>query len=975
VVVDPLTVDRLTVDYLTTNPSSSPILSLISHSVHVALLVRENEEERGMGVVEGIRVVRGSGEAYESHCVRVEVPQDRVWQRRTVAGTDSMSHGYLSLSLDILPQLAVAPDGESADDAALCAHLLEVAEEVARTREAVRAAGGTADRLRVALSPVGPGKWSQLRLWATVDSSGWQTEEDLSDFMAVAAGVRLLGGTEALGDTSPLLASYSFDDEDGGSPPLVDEDATSFILRHLLPADEMDDDDAYYYESLASLSGRLSRLTDATRHARRLADPAPDTRPLRHVHDAHTPLCESTVSSTWAVDLAAPSPADGVLMLLGSTLALVIATHSHYVEALDPATGQRLPGWPVSIPGARFMAEPLPVPGGVLLVTHDGDIVILSPDGRIRRHWLLPDARVRRQWAAGLDHEEIPDLSFSMHGDVGDDDGILYDVLAVEVGVEGEEEEEGGRKDDGPDVSDDREIGDFFGDLAVDDAVVHSFADLFGPDALGHVASTLSFDQPFLHRQQLVEGDSVFVPAHVLGGATMADVDGDGEEELVVAVTYFFDRDFLTDPDSLALLPPSVDPRDYVVSGIVIVDATTGTLLRRHNLDLSTAKTPFAAFVLSTPTVVDADGDGVVEIYLGTGSGFVYALDGPTGNLRPGFPITGDSVYSEVLVDELDGVESNGLELAIVDANGHVLLFRPDGSEVWEARVSGMDSARLTAGDVDGDGAVDLVVATDADGAIWALDGATGRVLEGFPVSAGRGAAAASAPILLPSPTRDTGLAIVVPSSLGHLVIIDGPCVDSIDVDEVSSAMVLADDVDGDGDLELLIVSGEGRVRALSTHFMAGPLTAWRSRLHGGNVASSRVDRLGVALSLAPVSTGSLPLDESVDLLFTLTDSAATAAQTTYAVTVRGGDDGHIVLQDRVVGPGTYSRRVPLTRGDGPSPYEIRVTTSRHSFVLTDHLIVPARPLAAHALTTLLLATPLLFLPLLLLSTRPSASP
>lgn len=38
----------------------------------------------------------------------------------------------------------------------------------------------------------------------------------------------------------------------------------------------------------------------------------------------------------------------------------------------------------------------------------------------------------------------------------------------------------------------------------------------------------------------------VFVDAHVLTTPNIADIDGDGHEELVLAVSYFYDREWVT---------------------------------------------------------------------------------------------------------------------------------------------------------------------------------------------------------------------------------------------------------------------------------------------------------------------------------------------------------------------------------------------------------------------------------------------
>ena len=67
-----------------------------------------------------------------------------------------------------------------------------------------------------------------------------------------------------------------------------------------------------------------------------------------------------------------------------------------------------------------------------------------------------------------------------------------------------------------------------------------------------------------------------------------------------------------------AALGADVDINKYVAGGIAAFDLTSRTLKWHTHLDLSTDETQFRAHIYSSPTLVDIDGDGSVEIIVGT---------------------------------------------------------------------------------------------------------------------------------------------------------------------------------------------------------------------------------------------------------------------------------------------------------------------------------------------------------------------
>jgi hypothetical protein len=243
-------------------------------------------------------------------------------------------------------------------------------------------------------------------------------------------------------------------------------------------------------------------------------------------------------------------------------------TFVRYAEAVD-GHGHELPGWPYAFTRSSFHTSPLAYDvdaDGVdelLLLTYDAEAVFLSHRGLpVRGHgFKLPKLKVRKDWFEGL--HDIHTTPFKRdahrlvsHAEEDDDDDATDADGADSDGADG-----GGAAGGGDAFGGD--VGAHGGLSAAAEASFGLFAPMEGDDDVelyeegggegDFVAEVLGDGEPRLAKWALSYEDEetllaldgqgyVYVDAHALSSPTLADVDGDGHAELVVAISYFFEE-------------------------------------------------------------------------------------------------------------------------------------------------------------------------------------------------------------------------------------------------------------------------------------------------------------------------------------------------------------------------------------------------------------------------------------------------
>ena len=320
---------------------------------------------------------------------------------------------------------------------------------------------------------------------------------------------------------------------------------------------------------------------------------------------------------------------------------------------------------------------------------------------------------------------------------------------------------------------------------------------------------------------------------HAVADPAVADADGDGVPEVLVATTAEDLRAYSPDGDLLrtsalsdygytrpvvADLGGPAGPETVVVDvrGTVVVFDSTGERRWEHALD---------DYVWARPVVGDADGDGASEVFVAQRDGTLTLLsgEGETATVEWARSVGDEPAVSWLASGQADDDPALELVVATVDGGVHA-VDGATGEPDWNRTVD-----RLAAvggfGDGDGDGAPEVYV-TDRSGHVRALDAATGEVEWTTRVTDG------SVQMMPPPSLGDTdgdGVPdLVVPAhdgSISKLDPTDGhvvsryersvePTASDRGFDRVFSRATLGD-VDGDGDDDAVVVYADGTVVAL----------------------------------------------------------------------------------------------------------------------------------------------------------------
>ena len=451
----------------------------------------------------------------------------------------------------------------------------------------------------------------------------------------------------------------------------------------------------------------------------------------RFLHISSGISCHKDLKLNWTTTIS-DSPVVSAPLLVKSnnnlhSNRLVVVTHDGSVSIINTDSGHENAQWPVHFPEKAFFAGPLMYDidedgaMDIILTSSDGEILFLSWNGTLMASQtiVLPQLLVKRRWNI-LSTEVIQDTTKEL------DLSPLSNTLFISL----------------------EEYGDHY-------------------------------------RNNLVN-THVPIDTHILSTPVIGDFNGDGiNTELIIPVNFYFDDEIKKDPQRLKELAIKESEVDYyLASGLIVVDLRTKEVVSNVTFELTMKSSHFPAYLLSSPIVADLDGsNGEPEAIIGSMSGKIHVYN-KAGKYPQSFELS-DSISGQIAVGDVnnDGV----LDIVAVDKSANVICYS-NQNILWEVAVSGTATAGAQLEDIDQDGKMEVVIATN-DGYVWVLDGQSGEVLPNWPLKLGD--EIYSTVLFTKNSNQSIDLVVMCAGNL-NIIGSRSSCLEAIPTDEISYVPVIS---------------------------------------------------------------------------------------------------------------------------------------------------------------------------------------
>lgn len=354
-------------------------------------------------------------------------------------------------------------------------------------------------------------------------------------------------------------------------------------------------------------------------------------------------------------------------------------------------------------------------------------------------------------------------------------------------------------------------------------------------------------------RQFYKDENYIPLPPHVLSTPTLFHVKQDPQSELIhtkydeylaIAVSYYFDEDDHHHNYSDAGHPKNMTEAirgQYMATAIVIYNLEKNAFTQEIHLDMSTDFTAplvgsftedehvqwndenyngFISLALASPTPVDLEDDGKMEILLGTSMGRIYCVCATLGDEIFSVQMPGRIEKPIVADNLLSGEGYEHLEILAVDSLANIVCLTSKGVAIWtKALISGVtvkSTSDIILSDMNGDGQIDIVLSVITDKYLYlhALQSSDGSALDGYPKEF-QIESAFTSEYRLPSPIVASSTVIQAVGSKLYIFDTMADCIHDYDLGD-SIVTLVSGDADGDDGLDIIATTRDGIV-ALDT--------------------------------------------------------------------------------------------------------------------------------------------------------------